>query len=108
MSEQESERLTRQPVSEPPVAKSPEDGSVSVKRPAAVGDEAKEFSRASPQFRRGPPPMLARIEKSSSAARANRMTFEALERQCKKNTEDIRALKHKYEELLSTVEALWK
>ncbi|PNP79051.1 hypothetical protein FNYG_07489 [Fusarium nygamai] len=108
MSEQENEGPSGQQVANPSTAKSPQDGSVTVRRPATFGKKY-DFSRPSPKFLRGPPPLLPRTENASRAARVKRtMAAEALGKHLKKNAEDIRALEHRYEELRSTVEALGK
>ncbi|KAF4498060.1 hypothetical protein FAGAP_5768 [Fusarium agapanthi] len=96
MSEQEGER--------PPVAKSPRDGGVSVKRPAKVDKKQSRYPCTSPQDHGAR--FLAHLEKLRRALPAKGGTFEAWKKQCNKNTEDIRALENKYEELHSTIEAL--
>ncbi|KAF5985191.1 hypothetical protein FCOIX_2168 [Fusarium coicis] len=104
MSEQENEGRSEQQVADPSTAKSPQGGSVTVKRPAKVDDEKKRYPRPSP-----PDPAakwLAFVEKvkRESRDRGEMSQAEVL----KKNTDDIRALENRYEELRSNVEALGK
>ncbi|KAF5581218.1 hypothetical protein FPANT_9030 [Fusarium pseudoanthophilum] len=107
MSEQESEVPSGRQVTDPFTAKSPQDGSVSVKRPAKVDDEKKRHPRSSP-----PDPSanwLAFVEKVKRESRESRDRGEMSQAEVlKKSTEDIRALENRYEELRSAVEALGK
>ncbi|KAF5963821.1 hypothetical protein FBULB1_13150 [Fusarium bulbicola] len=104
MSEYEVELRPRQPVAEPPVAKSPRDGGVSVKRPAKVDKQKGLYRRPSPQDHSAR--FLAHLENLRRALPAMGGTFETWKKQGKKNTDDIRALENKYKELHSTIEAL--
>ncbi|KAG4266311.1 hypothetical protein FPRO04_05924 [Fusarium proliferatum] len=98
---QENERSQ---LAEPSTAKSPQDGSVNVKRPARVDKRKNLYPRPSPQGRDAR--WLALCEQSRRAARTEGWTFEEFEKQCNKSTEVIRALENKYKELHATVEAL--
>ncbi|KAF5632140.1 uncharacterized protein FTJAE_7660 [Fusarium tjaetaba] len=104
MSDQGNEGPSGQRLAEPRTAKSPQDGSVRVKGPAKVDDEKKRHPRSSP-----PDPSanwLAFVEKvkRESRDRGEMSQAEVLN----KNTEGIRALENRYEELRSAVETLGK
>ncbi|CVL03008.1 uncharacterized protein FMAN_00376 [Fusarium mangiferae] len=87
MPEQENERSQ---LAEPSTAKSPQDGSVSVKRPARVDKRKNRYPRPSPQGRDAR--WLALFEQPRRAARIEGWTFEEFEKQYKKSTEVIRTL----------------
>lgn len=73
-------------------------------RSARLGSEKTRHPRPSRQFSSAR--FLAHIERAGRATKAKGGILEELEKRCKKNTEDIRALEAKYEELHSMVEAL--
>ncbi|KAG5742998.1 hypothetical protein H9Q69_011116 [Fusarium xylarioides] len=102
MSEQEDEVRSGQQLADPSTAKSPQDGSVTVKRPVKVDKKKKQYARPSPQD-----PSAKWLALMEEVSRESRESGEMSESEVlKKNTEDILALEQKYEELRSTVEAL--
>ncbi|KAF5598457.1 hypothetical protein FPCIR_3020 [Fusarium pseudocircinatum] len=104
MPEEENEGRSGQQVADPSTAKSPQDGSVSVKRSAKVDKKKKRYPRPSPQ---GPDARwLAFMEEVSREFRDRGEMSQA--EVLKKNSEDIRALDNKCKELHSAVKALGK